>query len=156
MNTRTDTKETYFRTNKNLKPLFLDGKCCTADAGWQKAVSLDPLHGGGEAGCENEPRGSGYGGQELEQTSASICQNSSCSSFKVGQHLSLFDEKSTDLTDKRWVPFRAHFAKISSINMRIWSRRQRVNPKKSAYCKGENQIRSENFRNFFPGANWVK
>jgi hypothetical protein len=50
----------------------------------------------------------------------------------------------------------AHFAKISSINMRIWSRRLRGNPKKSAYCKGENQIRTENFRYFFTAAKWVK
>ncbi len=65
--------------------------------------------------------------------------------------------KSTDL--KGWVPFLAHFAlfaKISSINMRIWSRRLRGNPKKSAYCKGESQIRTENFRYFFTAAKWVK
>ncbi len=46
----------------------------------------------------------------------------------------------------------AHFAKFSSINMRIWSRRLRGNPKKSAYCKGENQIRTENLRYFFTAA----
>jgi hypothetical protein len=48
--------------------------------------------------------------------------------------------------------FRAFVAKISSINMPIWSRRLRGNPKKSAYCKGENQIRTENLRYFFTAA----
>ncbi len=46
----------------------------------------------------------------------------------------------------------AHFLKISSITMRIWSRRLRGNPIKSAYCKGENQIRTENLRYFFTAA----